>query len=361
MHSPLRRGVAPEILLSHVRNTMPFLFEDPQNWIKKAPHLEPLLSQFSPESDFEYFRYCLTAHHATVSSFVPTDVDNQIRLHLWQGNPSTEVLQKMAELVLESNRWDYRPVSPRWVQSPETGARLAGHDGEWFSTAVAAYGALKRRLPEFAKTIRAAIEAEVLNEAQIFSDLVRARDGVGVLKACTLIAHNLGDLNRVIEMWNIENDPAMNFGIEQNKWLAMATDLNRQKMAAENHRHFALRKPRPLRRSVDLFLPLGPFLDDWGRAISTHPLLSQKDIGEIVEALIEGLEKTPGSIGYTRAIAGIEDQFRGGRAALHEFLPAREARKIKSGTLRSLISQRKESFEQSWSGFALQFCKNHKK
>lgn len=342
---------------------MPFLYENPEGWMAKAPHLSPLFQpQAVPDDAVGYFKLCLAAHHATVSSFVPTDVDNQIRHRLWQGlsGPTgADAVITMAQFVLESREWDYRPLSPRWVQSPVSGRRLAGHDGEWLSTAIAAYGALRKRTPELALAVRDEIAKDLENEATVFDELVKSRDGLGALRACTLVAHNLGDLNRVIEMWALENDPHVDFGVASDRRFAMACDLNRVKMAAENHRHLALRKPRSLRKSIDFFLPLSPFLDDWGMRLARHPLLSPEELAEIVEALIEGLERTPGSIGYTRAIAGIESVFRGGPQALQNYLPAREARRLKAGSLRAMISQRREHFESQWASFALQFCKNY--
>lgn len=352
------RGVAPDILISHVRNTIPFVFDEPQAWLARAPHLAPLLEPTRPDYDaFSYFRLCLAAHHATVSSFVPTDVDNQIRLRLWSPALDRETASRMAELVLESRSWDCRPLSARFVQSPVSGKLLSGHAGEWFSTAVAAFGSLRKKNPELAARVADEIRDEVSLEAEIFDDFVRARDGLNALRACTIIAHNLGDLQRVIEMWNMQNLPETDFARTGLKSLATATELNKAKMAAENHRHFALRKPRCLRKAADFLLPYGPFLDEWGARLARHPLLDTSDLGEIAEALIEGLERTPGSIGYTRALAGLESQMRGGAQALQNAIPAREARKLKAGQLRTLISIPKEQFERQWSQFAVQFCK----
>lgn len=348
------RGVTPEILLSHVRNTIPFLFEGREEWVRRAPHVAPLLSGGDFSGQIEYFRLCLAAHHATVSSFVPTDVDNQIRLHLWQG-ASPETVKAMAELVLESRTWDYRPLSPRWIETAS--GRLSGHAGEWLSTAVAAYGALRKRAPEDAARMAAEIESELKLEAAVFDDLARNRDGMGLIVATPLIAHNLGDFNRVKEMWSIADDPALDFDILRGRTLRCAAELNKVKTAAENHRHFALRKPRCLRASVDFLIGMGPFYDDWGLRLTRHPLLTPENLAEIAGALIEGLERTPGSVGYTRALAGIEQGFRGGPQALQNHLPARDAKKLKAGPLRSLISVRREPFEQQWSQFALQFCK----
>jgi hypothetical protein len=360
------RGITPENLIAQVRSTMPFLFEESEHWAARAPHLRVLLNEQEAlasrgasaiETEFEYFRLCLVVHHATVSSFVPTDVDNHIRFKLWQ-NIDDETLTGMAQLVLESRNWDCRPVSARWVASPLTGKLLSGHAGEWFSTAVAAYAATRKRLPELAALIAAEIRDEVALEASIFSDFLAAADGLNTLRAATLIAHNLGDLQRVIDAWNIGSDPRADFDRAGNAWHDCACELNRVKMAAENHRHLTLRKPRCLRRSIEFFLPLGPFLDDWGAMIAKHPLLNAEDVAEITEALLEGLERTPGSIAYTRALAGIESRFPGGPTKLQSLVPAKDARKLKSGAIRNLIAVPRPQFDRQWASFALKFSQD---
>ena len=351
----VRPGITPGDLVGAVRNTIPFIFADPERWLVLAPHVRPLFEPLNFDDPVSYFHLCLVAHHATVSSFVPTDVDNQIRKKLWTSN-TDETLLRMYRLVVESHAWDYRPLSARFVESPVSGARLAGHHGEWLSTAVAAYGALRKRAPEQAAEIAARMDAEITQESAIFADFVKAGDGCNALRAATLIAHNLGDFERVVVDWNLAGDAILQFPVLTGAVLRTAGELNKLKMAVENHRHFPLRRPRALRKSAAFLLPLGPFLDDWGIRLCKGGVLTAEELAEIVEALVDGSQLLEGTVGYARALAGIESAFPGGASALHAHLPAKVSRTLKSGALRSLISQPRQRFESQWSHAAIQFC-----
>lgn len=373
----LPRGVAPSVLLKQVRNTVPFIFEpnflttdsNSTAYLVKLRELNRLLGsndlQAGDELSLtheEYFELCLCAHHATVASFVPTDVDNQIRFKLWHPSLGLETLSKMAALVVRSLGWDTTLVSMRWLKSPEKGEILSGHAGEWLATAVAAYAALRRKSPDQAADIAGLILRELHKEAQIFKELRKARDGIGILKASAIIAHNLGDLDRVIDIWNLPSDDPLRehlykLGHTQRSSfvdsLLEAGKLNKAYTAIENHRHFALREPRCLRRSVDFLLPMGPFFDDWGILIAKHPGLDPKEVGAVVEALVDGWERLKGPIGYTRALTGILESFPGGFKALSDYVPARIARVLKSGTLRALCSIPRKRFDEQWNQMGL--------
>ena len=382
--SPLRelfppRGVTPQILLTQVRNTVPWLLDGALDSAEEAGRVpfvtllrrtERTRPEPSALSHAEYFRLCVSAHWATVASFVPTDVDNQIRFKLWHPSLELAVIQEMAGTVVESHGWSTTEVSTRWVASPETGERIEGHQGEWFSCAAAAYGALRRRSPEGAAEMAGLILREMQREARVFEDLRRARDGVGALKAATLIAHNLGDLDRVMEMWNLApDDPLREAAFKAGEasggpvlargslraTLSLAGKLNKAYMADENHRHFALRGPRCLRQSQDFLLPIGPFFDAWGTRLARHPALNPENVGEVVEALVDGWERLAKPVGYARAITGISEAFPGGVGRLTQYLPARVARTLKAGPLRTLMSVAVRRFEDQWSQMALQF------
>lgn len=366
------RGVAPAILLEQVRNTAPFVL-DPTfapTSRARAPYLATLAalndSRFNSESHLDYYRLCLSAHYGTVATFVPTDVDNQIRFKLWHPILDTATVKAMAELVAQSHQWDTRPVSRRFVQNPETGAILGGHNGEWFSTAAGAYGALKRRDPDAAAEVAALITREVQFEADTYLAFKKSRNGMDLLRTATLMAHNLGDLERVFEMWNIADaDPVRDCLRGQSQpALTEAGELNKLMMASENHRHFALRAPRGLRVTADFLLPLAPFLDSWGRAVARHPQLRPEEVADIVHTLVIGWEKLRdptlpqgGPVGYARAIAGIVEGFSGGMSALSNYLPARVLRSLKSGPLRAQIDVPQKRFEEQWANSALNFSK----
>src|SRR4051812_38057830 len=79
-------GIDPHLLLSQIRNTAPFLFDGGGGIVEEAPEFLKKWRTL-PErslSRSEYFRLCLSAHYATVATFVPTDLDQTIRLKLWK-------------------------------------------------------------------------------------------------------------------------------------------------------------------------------------------------------------------------------------------------------------------------------------
>ena len=82
-------------------------------------------------------------------------------------------------------------------------------------------------------------------------------------KSATVIAHNLGDLDRVLEAWNVPDEDPLKVEVYKagherperfGGTLLEAGNLNKAIMADENHRNFALRKPKCLRRSADYLI-----------------------------------------------------------------------------------------------------------
>jgi hypothetical protein len=364
------RGLDPAILLSHVENTMPFLFTEKK---PLTPYTQRVL-KFSPgirPSHLDYFALCLCAHYSSVATFVPTDVDNQIRKNLWDQPLPEGTTEAMAELTLASLSWDFRPVTNRFQEAG--GEYVAGHQGEWFSVAVGAYAAHREKNPSLARAVAAAIEKEVKREAEVFLQLRRQKDGVGLLKASTILAHNLGDLDRVINQWELsDNDalrnsvyklghaPKLSFGPLQTELLD-AGHLNKAFMASENHRHYPLRKPKALRRAINMIVPTGPFFDAWGETISRHPLLTPEEVAEVVEALLEGFARLSSPkiplYGYARAIGAIQRSFRGGPARLAEYLPSKAAKTLQKGDIAEINRLEPAAFEAQWAKKALFFLK----
>lgn len=124
-------------------------------------------------------------------------------------------------------------------------------------------------------------------------------------------------------------------------------------MAVENHRNFALRKPKSLRLHPSLLLPLGPFFDDWGKAIAQSPLLNEFELGEITEALFDGWVYLETAVGYARALAGLEMGIPGGLSQLCRLVPSKMAKQLSSGKLRTLTSIPQKRFESQWNQFGL--------
>lgn len=364
------RGVAPDVLLGLVENTIPSLFRENK---PDTPYTKMVLAARNATrlTHLEYFSLCLGAHYTTVATFVPTDVDNQIRKNLWDQPLPEGTTEAMAELTLASLAWDFRPVTTR-VASAE-GKYVSGHQGEWFSVAVGAYAAHREKNPPLARAVREAILREVRAEASLFAALKKEKNGVELLRASTLLAHNLGDLDRVIDQWELPaedplraaayklgHEPHPSFGALQ-KELLDAGALNKAFMASENHRHYPLRKPKCLRLSLDFLLPTGPFFDAWGETVSRHPLLSPEDVAEVAEALLEGFQRLSSPkiplYGYARALGGLQRAFKGGPARLADNLPSKAAKSLKQGVIPEIHRLDAKAFEAQWAKKALQFLK----
>lgn len=265
--------------------------------------------------------------------------------------------RQMAEYVLESAQWDGSPVSNRSVTSPRSQEILTWNQGEWLGTAVGAYAANRVDAPELAAELAAQIVRELHREGELFEDLRSALDGLGALRASALIAHNLGSLNRAMDLWSLDADDPLRLACYRagdqalpglGDSLHQATLLHQAYMAGENHRHFALRSARPLRKSADFLLPIGPFFEDWGRTLGNHPELSPAEVVFVVSCLIDGWQREKKLTGYTRALAGIEATFPGGHDELVRLLPASTSRAMKTGPLRSLCSVPRARFEEQW-------------
>jgi hypothetical protein len=363
------RGVSPEILLQHVENTAPWLFRDGAP-APLTPYTQVVLgARENPArelSHFDYFSLCLAAHYTTVATFVPTDVDNQIRKNLWHPGLEQSVAERMADLTLASLAWDFRPVTARYQEFQ--GDYVCGHQGEWFSVAVGAYAHHRAMKPGLAKQVAERILEEAEAEARLFAGLKKARDGIGLLKASTAIAHNLGDLDRVIDQWELPpDDPlrarAYKLGHEKRSGFPLqeplleAGALNKAFMASENHRHYPLRKPKCLRLSRDFLLPLGPFFDSWGEGIAKSPLLDDRDLLEVADALLEGFVKLSSPkvplYGYARALGGLTRTRR--NLALE--LPVKAQKLLTKGLIPEILREDQRTFEAAWAKRALGFLK----
>lgn len=378
----LPRGIDPDLLVSQVRNTMPYLFEDPafaEDFPPAGVLRERAAAPVGELTHFEYFRLCVSSHYLTCATPVPTDVDNQIRHKLWPAALPVGTALEMADLVLASRGWNFPQVTARFVHgapgTPRSGDALTGHLGEWFTIAAAAYCALGQYPDPEASAKRqealAAIADEVDRHAELFATLWRAGDGIACLKASANIAHNLGDLDRVMDMWSLGvGDPlrlrfyklgASPFDSDRKLrylgrlWTAgelYKSTIVESSMALENHRHFALRKPKCLRRARSLLIPIGPFFDDWGRQVARafqgpdgRP---SEDTLEVVEALLHGRDRLPRTEGYGRALRGIFEvhpELRAGKADVDASAKGQELRRI--------LDLPQDRFEKRWHEGAL--------
>jgi hypothetical protein len=380
----LPRGIAPETLLSQIRSTMPYLFDgggDEGRRLEEQLHPARIVRELDrclPEtlSHFEYFRLCLSAHALTVATPVPTDVDNQIRQKLWPASLPLEIALAMARLVLESRDWDYALLTNRFAYgaagTPWEKEILHGHYGEWFTVACGAYCALgqygdateARKLRE---ALLDAIAREVERHSEVFGSLWRGGDGIGALKASAAVAHNCGDLDRVMDMWKLDvadplrlrhyklaitpYDPDTKLRHMGRLWVAgelYKSVISGSSMALENHRHYALRKARSLRLKGAFRIATGPFFDDWGKAVA-HGLASPDgdptpDTREVFDILKAGWDRQPRSLGYGRALRAMIERHADLDAGGFERAPE----------LRQMLKISQKTFEATWNDKALE-------
>ncbi len=347
--------IGPETLISQVRSTAPFLEArfpaaekarlielgaTPDGFLRVLGNwqniLRPGLS--SDEQLQDYFALCLACHHATVATFVPTDVDTKIRGIVWHESRDPEVLRPMLRFALESRGWTEDGISIRAVRG------VSGHNGERWSAIAGGLG----RLLELGDTASAdealaAIEAEIEREQAVFDQVAAERDAeLDLLRLSMTLAHNRGDLTQGMGFWKRTalTAPMMDHLSTRGRFALAVRIYQHTGLSAEGHRHYPLRPVKVLRRSPATLLPLCPFLDEWGGVVAHI-----EESHEVLSALVTGCHKVEGQQGYYRAIAGMRHASPGAfdRAAAH--MPNAVQRQLRDAELRKLIDVPKVSFE----------------
>lgn len=298
--------------------------------------LEPHLT---PSEQLEgYFALCLACHHATVATFVPTDVDTKIRGILWRETKDPEVLRSMMRLALASQRWSDDGISTRRVRG------VSGHDGEHWSAIAGGLGQLLEIGDRTASDEAiAAIEAEIEREQHIFERTATERGAeLDLLRLAMTLAHNRGDLTQGMGFWKRTpvTTPVMEHLQARGRFERAVFMYQQTGLSAEGHRHYPLRAVKALRRSPQLLLPLSPFLDDWGARVGE---IEQSH--EVLTALVEGCQKLAGQHGYYRAIAGMRQAGSGAFDRAAARTPNATQRILKGGEMRKLIDLGRPSFE----------------
>lgn len=309
-------GIAPSLLLEQVKATAPWAFAiDPP-----LPAIRVLAQSSEIEKRWlagtagdDYLMALLAAHFTTVGTFCPTDVDARIREHVWSGLPRERLASAVAR-VEEVASWPVAPVTARHIVIKKQ--VLAGHQGEWFSVMA---GALGRALvladaPTIERT-KAWIEAELTREAAIVVHARKKGTPQELLSVVTTVAHNLGDLSRVVDTWSpahANSELGLRYrrlghedGARFDGAFVYAGDLNKKLMALENHRFLPLRGPKALRRERAFLLPFGPYFYEWGRLLGSTKLLDDAERAEILFALVRVHELRKEENGCLRAIAGM--------------------------------------------------------
>jgi hypothetical protein len=331
-------GIAPNILLSHVQNTAPFLFNkeidiegEKKAYLAKLVFYKKNLNTLKNMTLTDYFYLCMSAHWSTAGTFVPTDVDNQIRKGLWEHEDIKKHIERMGRITIDSWTWDYEQVTNRKSYNPSRNQVMSTHEGTWLSVAIGAYNALMRhKLYVLANEVADVILAEADKEEKLLLELREKRDHVNFLRSTALMAHNFGDLDRVIDQWEMNEDDSFRQRIyklghklnpSQSPILVFAGQVNKAFLSVENHRHMSMRQPKCLRRSHKFLIPVGPFMDKWGKDLGESPDLTLEEKGEIVCAFLEGYKRQDTAIGYIRAFHGMMNSLTNGLDSLEQNIP----------------------------------------
>ncbi len=360
-----RRGIAPNMLLKHVENTAPFLFKGELDskspgteFIEKLRFYKKNLKALNNIDLAEYFHICLCAHWSTAGTFVPTDVDNQIRESLWKQDSILKYIEKMAKLTMESWKWDYSQVTNRKSYNRINNEVMSTHEGTWLSVAIGAYCALvKNKKDALASDMAELIIAEAKKEEALMLQLREDQDHINFLRAAPLLAHNFGDLDRVMIQWNMDgSDPffkeVFKLGHELNPnydpILVYTGKVNKEFSSKENHRHMSMRQPKCLRKSSKFLIPVGPFMDDWGKTLGQSDLLDESEKAEIVAAFYEGYKRQDQAFGYIRAFRALTAELDQGLSTLEQYLPFDLLAEIKNSPFMELSKISREEFEADY-------------
>jgi len=366
--------VAPQTLLSEVHNTAPWLPKPDRD--VSGGILELAMGPFGflsilagyrlegaadraalSERTVEYFGLCLACHHATVATFVPTDVDTKIRGLLWRLVKEPALLDPMIELTEAFCAWDVESVSRRTVRVAELGV-FAGHHGERLSVLVAALGrAIHLARLDLAARVREHIEAELVREARGLETLLASGNELDALRMAAVMTHNAGDIDQSISFWpqspahteaGRELQRLAHENVEPwNGAFALAARIYKATLSPEGHRNYPLRPIKALRQSADFLIETSPFLDEWGERLARDPRLSDEDRSDILEALVMGCKKIAGQRGYQRAIIGLRDGLGKRIESVVAGMPARARSEFKSAALRKALAVPRVSFESS--------------
>jgi hypothetical protein len=349
------RWISPETLIAQVRSTAPFLearlcVTTPGRLIELGNSSDGFLrilanwqnilcGSLTPEEQLQdYFALCLACHHATVATFVPTDVDTKIRGIVWRESRDPDVLVPMLRLALASRDWTEDGISVRSVRD------VSGHNGEHWSAIAAGLGRM-RALGDTASAeeAQAAIEGEIDREQAIFDKVAAERDAeLDLLRLSMTLAHNRGDLKQGMGFWKTTplTAPLMEHFAMRGRFALAVRIYQHTGLSSEGHRHYPLRPIRALRRSPATLLPLSPFLDEWGSRVA-----QLEESSEVLAALVMGCKRVQGQQGYYRAIAGMLAASSGAFERTASRMSHGAQHLLRSAEMRKLIDVPRISFE----------------
>lgn len=355
-------GIAPNLLLKDIEVTAPFLFKGEVNlegsdraYLAKLVFYKKNLNALKHINLTEYFSICMAAHWSTAGTFVPTNVDNQIREGLWKHKEILSHIEKMAKITIDSWTWNYEQVTNRKSYNPRNGQVMSTHEGTWLSVAIGAYNALvKNHKTSLANDVADVILAEIDKEEKLLIELRENRDHINFLRSTALMAHNFGDLDRVIDQWEMPQDDSFRKRIYKlghqlndnySSILAFAGQVNKAFLSVENHRHMSMRQAKCLRRSYKFLIPVGPFMDTWGEALGSSKDLTLSEKGEIIGCFFEGYKRQNQAFGYARAYRGMIDAIPGGLDSLSKDIPFDVIAELRKSPFSKIAEISREDFE----------------
>jgi hypothetical protein len=127
--------------------------------------------------------------------------------------------------------------------------------------------------------------------------------------------------------------------------LAYAGQVNKAFLSVENHRHMSMRQAKCLRRSHKFLIPVGPFMDQWGKTLGEAKDLSPDEKGEIVVALFEGWKRQDLARGYCRAYGSMMRTFPNGIGDLEASLPFDVVQEIRKSKFQEISDIPQQEFE----------------
>ena len=347
--------ISPETLIAQVRSTAPFLEarlavretgrlielgKSPDGFLRILANWQNMLdANLTPEEQLQdYFGLCLSCHHATVATFVPTDVDTKIRGIVWRESRDPDVLRPMLRLALASRTWTEDGISVRSVRG------VSGHNGEHWSAIAGGLG----RMLELGDMVSAAeaqsaIEAEIDREQAVFDAVAAERDAeIDLLRLSMTLAHNRGDLAQGMGFWKKTPliTPLMEHFAARGRFQLAVRIYQHTGLSTEGHRHYPLRSVKALRRSAETLLPLSPFLDEWGGVVAR-----MEESPEVLAALVMGCKRVQGQQGYYRAIAGMMESSPGAFERAAARMPNGPRSLLREAEMRKLVSVPRISFE----------------
>ena len=356
------QGIAPNILLKDILNTAPYLFtpqiksdSKKEIYIKTLKSYKKNLKLLNHLNLHDYFYLCLAAHWSTAGSYVPTNVDNQIRMDLWKHPQAKKFIEKMVETTIEARFWDYSQLTQRVLKEDDK-ILMSTHEGTWFSVAIGAYcAALTHGRLDLAERLKVEISSEIANHEKLLATLIDEKKYISLIKSAPLFAHNFGDLDRVMLAWDMHAKDDFCKSIYKlahiknerySNYLVFLGSVNKEFTSPENHRHISLRAPRALRKSNEFLIHVGPFLDDWGKIIGKSSTLSLSEKAEIIIALYQGSLREKQAIGYARGLTSIL-KFHP-LQELEEFLSFDVLKSIKNSKWFEITKIPQQEFEDSY-------------